>query len=559
MATPTHQLTLVADERHYDLVVPVGTRVTDVLSVLGISSSAVPELGRDGSAGTSTGPQDRLGDDLPAGSVLTVVRTTTHRLHRDVVSLDRSSSAPGARSRRARLGRRRPAQSRREPDGGAGPRRRLHAPARRARPRRHGEPRRPRGPPPGPRPHVGRGRGTRRAPDLVVPALVRRAGPAVRRGGRARPPRRHLRGRPPGCSRSATARWVAAAALLGGAVVVTLAVPRDRAGAPALRLAGGARARGRGRAHRPARRRRRSASRCTACSPAPSPSSCWPSGPPTARRPTAPSGPRPPAWAASARCSRPASSSAGPPSRRAALVLGLAPVLVRALPSASLAVDPTQLVDVDRLSTTVWAVRERHAGRRRRVTARRRARARRAGPRRRLGRHRLPRPGRVARAGGSSPWHRRSPTSRPGPAGCCPRSPPSPWATRPAASVTGSPGSRCSPARQRSPSRAGYAVLAEHPSWVPGVVGVAVAVAAGAVVGAVALTRAATTRPASPGWPTASRRWRSCSCCRSASSRPVASRRCAASPRAEPAQRVTPRPAASRPRRPRTRSPRPRS
>ena len=36
MAAPTHQLTLVADERRYDLVVPVGTRVTDVLSVLGI-------------------------------------------------------------------------------------------------------------------------------------------------------------------------------------------------------------------------------------------------------------------------------------------------------------------------------------------------------------------------------------------------------------------------------------------------------------------------------------------------------------------------------------------
>ena len=35
---------------------------------------------------------------------------------------------------------------------------------------------------------------------------------------------------------------------------------------------------------------------------------------------------------------------------------------------------------------------------------------------------------------------------------------------------------------------AGYAVLAEHPSWVPVVVGVAVAVAAGAVVGAVALS-----------------------------------------------------------------------
>ena len=97
MAAPTHQLTLVADERRYDLVVPVGTRVTDVLSVLGISSSAAPSSVAT-AAGHVYGPHDRLGDDLPAGAVLTVVRTTTHRLHRDVVSIDRSSAAPGSRS-----------------------------------------------------------------------------------------------------------------------------------------------------------------------------------------------------------------------------------------------------------------------------------------------------------------------------------------------------------------------------------------------------------------------------------------------------------------------------
>ena len=97
MAAPTHQLTLVADERRYDLVVPVGTRVTDVLSVLGISSSAAPSSVATAS-GHVYGPHDRLGDDLPAGSVLTVVRTTTHALHRGVVSIDRSSAAPGSRS-----------------------------------------------------------------------------------------------------------------------------------------------------------------------------------------------------------------------------------------------------------------------------------------------------------------------------------------------------------------------------------------------------------------------------------------------------------------------------
>ena len=81
MAAPTHQLTLVADERRYDLVVPVGTRVTDVLSVLGISSSAAPSSVAT-AAGHVYGPHDRLGDELPAGAVLTVVRTTTHRQHR---------------------------------------------------------------------------------------------------------------------------------------------------------------------------------------------------------------------------------------------------------------------------------------------------------------------------------------------------------------------------------------------------------------------------------------------------------------------------------------------
>ena len=109
MAAPTHQLTLVADERRYDLVVPVGTRVTDVLSVLGISSSAAPSSVATAS-GHVYGPHDRLGDDLPAGSVLTVVRTTTHALHRGVVSIDRSSAAPGVPlARRGTLARRGPA------------------------------------------------------------------------------------------------------------------------------------------------------------------------------------------------------------------------------------------------------------------------------------------------------------------------------------------------------------------------------------------------------------------------------------------------------------------
>ena len=209
VTAPTHQLTLVADERRYDLVVPVGTRVTDVLSVLGISSSATPSSVATAS-GQVYGPHDRLGDDLPAGSVLTVVRTTTHALHRDVVSIDRSSAAPGSRSSRCtvpgvgrwRSGRRRRARR-------PGPRRRLHPPARRPRPRRHGEPRRPAR-------RWGRAdavasRARRRAPRRRARAR-RRAGPALRLAAVLAPaPRPRPAG---GSGRRTPARWVAAGLLL---------------------------------------------------------------------------------------------------------------------------------------------------------------------------------------------------------------------------------------------------------------------------------------------------------------------------------------------------------
>jgi hypothetical protein len=52
----------------------------------------------------------------------------------------------------------------------------------------------------------------------------------------------------------------------------------------------------------------------------------------------------------------------------AAVATGLGPLLMRLLPTSSLVVDGNQLVDTDRLSTTVWSVRERGAGRRRRIT-----------------------------------------------------------------------------------------------------------------------------------------------------------------------------------------------
>ncbi|WP_392545087.1 hypothetical protein [Oryzobacter telluris] len=368
MADQTHQLTLVADERSYDLVVPVGTRVTDVLSVLGISSSASPSSVAT-AAGHVYGPHDRLGDDLPAGSVLTVVRTTTHQVTRDVVSIDRSSSAPGGRGDAAGGRRGRPAwagggrattveptapvvddstRRRDDLDEATVSRASLRTAAR-------------------DRPRVRtRGRTAAPRPEVVGPALVVGVGlvclagalvtllaPATAGGG--------LLG-------SAAARWGSALLLLASAVLVTLVAPRERAGAGAVRLVGApalAVAAGllapfgsspQGTAVRGA----------LACALGVVVLALGSAGGPDTDR-----GER---TATACLAGVGGLLAAGvmigwSPVATCALVIGLAPVVVRALPSTSLTVDPTQLVDTDRLSSTIWAVRERHAGRRRRVTS----------------------------------------------------------------------------------------------------------------------------------------------------------------------------------------------
>lgn len=362
MAAPTHRLTLVADERRYDLVVPVGARVTELLSVLGISSSGTPSSVATAS-GHVYGPHDRLGDDLPSGTVLSVVRTTTHRLHRDVVSIDRSSAAPGARSSapawagggRAVVA---PPQAPVLVDDSTRRRDDLDADATVSRAAlRSGR---------GALPASRRPRRSRRSSD-AVPALVvglgllcvvtAALGPAIAAAGVGST-----------SAQAPAAQWVAATLLLAAAVVVTLSVPRSRAGAPALRLAGAP------------------AFALAAGLTVPlggSPERFAVQGVLAAALGVVVLGLGTVDGAGSDRAERVAMACLGgvgvvlavgvllgwPPGASAAVVVGLAPVVVRALPSASLAVDPTQLLDTDRLSTTIWAVRERHGGRRRRVAA----------------------------------------------------------------------------------------------------------------------------------------------------------------------------------------------
>ncbi len=360
MAGPAHQLTLVADERRYDLVVPAGTRVSEMLSVLGISSSATPSSVAT-AAGLVLGPHDRIADDLPAGAVLTVVRTTTHRLHREVVSLDRSSAAPGARPSAPAWagGSRAPAATDDEGPGvslvdDATRRRDEVDDATVSRAALHGARRRRT---PGPRRR-------RTGPDLVPALVVGTAVTSLVAGVLALPT---VAGATPTALDTPTSRWVASALLLAAAVAATLLTPRHRAGAAAVRLV--------------------AAPALAVTAGLAAPLTASPSRVAVAVVLGSALGAVVLALASSDgspadRAERTATACLGglavvvagavltgrPLASAAAVVVGLVPVVVRALPSASLDVDPTQLLDTDRLSTTVWSVRERHAPRRRRVT-----------------------------------------------------------------------------------------------------------------------------------------------------------------------------------------------
>ncbi|MGL4176081.1 MAG: hypothetical protein ACRCSN_08375 [Dermatophilaceae bacterium] len=354
MADIVHQLTLVADERRYDLVVPLGARVSEVLAVLGIpaspASSSVATAG-----GRVLGPHDRLDERLTPGSVLTVVRTTTHEVLREVVTLDTSSAAPGARPSApgwAGGARRRASSS----DHAAVPvddatRRRDDVDATVSRATLRG------------RPRTGAPTSRRRVdPDLGGTLVVGCA--AVALAGA-------LLALPSPTSATASARSVVAALLLGTAVVCVLTGPREGVAAAATRLAAA-----------PAL-----AVAAGLTVPLPdSPSRAAVSGVLGAACGAVVLGLGSAARAAHAagdRAERTAMACLGglavilaigvllgwPTGASAAVVVGLVPVLARTLPTASLDVDSSQLVDADRLSTTVWAVRERPGGERDRVSS----------------------------------------------------------------------------------------------------------------------------------------------------------------------------------------------
>ena len=360
------QISLNAGGRRYDLVVPYGARVTDVLSVLGIASRANPHAIATPS-GRVLGPHDAFDDSVPTGSILSVVPVTTHAVTRDILNLDRGRSAGGARSSA-------PAGSggrqREEPE--APPSREVDEST-----RRRGEP----APQDvsevtGPRSALTRVREVRRGPVAApVPTTASQliwlsaafgavislvAGWTLVRAGGSQTERLPEWG--------AASTWMpaAAAALLAVGAIGLAVLSSDRAHrftaaatAPALGLAAGLTF------PLPDSPGRESVAVVVGCAVA--------------------------VLALAITRSRVEVDSPGdrtvmsaigglgllvglgtvldwPGPSIAALVTGLGPLLMRLLPTSSLTVDANQLVDTERLSTTIWSVRERGLGRRKRVT-----------------------------------------------------------------------------------------------------------------------------------------------------------------------------------------------
>ena len=104
MGEDSHRISLLADDRRYDLVAPAGAQVGDLLAALGIAPRDSPYAVAT-PAGRVIALGEVLGDAVPEGTLLTVIRATTHEVTRDVLNFDRSPVAGGARSPEGQGGR----------------------------------------------------------------------------------------------------------------------------------------------------------------------------------------------------------------------------------------------------------------------------------------------------------------------------------------------------------------------------------------------------------------------------------------------------------------------
>lgn len=371
------QISLTAGARRYDLVVPIGAQVTEVLSVLGIASRANPHAIATPS-GRVLGPHDTFDESVPTGSVLSVVPVTTHAITRDILNLDRGRGAGGARAGASAPagsgGRHREEVQSPRPQVDESTRRRGEAPV---------------------AAEASDVTAPRSSLGLPRPATARASAPS----GRAKTPA-------PVPSTAAQLIWLAAAL---GAVVSLVAAwglahsvtdsvaPATFLGVPSTwlpTLAAGLLAAGAiGLAALSSQRSHQFAAAATAPALGLAAGLTLPLSDSPGRASVAVvAGCAVAVLALAITRTRVTVDSPGDrtvmsaigglgllvglgtvldwsgPSI-AAIVTGLGPLLMRMLPTTSLTVDPTQLVDTERLSTTIWSVRERGAGRRQRITS----------------------------------------------------------------------------------------------------------------------------------------------------------------------------------------------
>lgn len=363
------QISLNAGGRRYDLVIPVGAQVTEVLSILGIASRANPHAIATPS-GRVLGPHDTFDESVPTGSILSVVPVTTHAVTRDILNLDRGRSAGGARAASA-------------PGGSGGRYREVEAPVLPEvddSTRRRGD-------------DVSLGD----ASDVTAPRSSLAGAQPRTRSARHAPATGEALRRPPAKPPTMAAQliWLAAAfgavislvatwTLVSAATSSTNWMPAAASGllaAGAIGLAGLSSQR----SHQFAAAATAPALGLAAGLTLPLPDS------PGRASVAVVAGCAVAVLALAITRTRVEVDSPGDRTVMAAIgglgllvglgtvldwtgasvaavVTGLGPLLMRLLPTTSLTVDLNQLVDTERLSTTIWSVRERGAGRRRRIT-----------------------------------------------------------------------------------------------------------------------------------------------------------------------------------------------